>query len=157
MKKGLIFVLVLAAAVGSAATSSLSAEEAEESAVRRAALDYIEGWFEGSVERMDRALHPRLAKRLVEVDPQTGREKVIELTKDIMLEYTKRGGGSRVPADRRLIKITIVDMPETMAMVRSDCSQFIDFLTLAKGEGGAWKIINVLWENVRVDSAKNNF
>ncbi len=150
MKKALVFGLILAAsAFGTTVLFSQSAVEADKSAVRQAALDYIEGWFEGSVERMDKALHPQLAKRLLEVDPQTGKERLTPLTKDQMVEFTKRGGGSRIPADQRRIQVTVLDMTATMAFVRSDCSQFIDFLTLAKGEGGQWKIINVLWENIK--------
>ncbi len=124
-------------------------DEAEQTAIRKAALDYIEGWFEGNAERMDRALHPQLAKRLLEVVSQTGQERFTNLTKDQMVEFTKRGGGSRVPADKRDIKVTILDTTKTMAVVRSDCSQFIDYLTLAKGAGGEWKIVNVLWENIK--------
>ncbi|NTU51738.1 MAG: nuclear transport factor 2 family protein [Candidatus Aminicenantes bacterium] len=125
-----------------------AADEATQSAVRQAALDYIEGWFEGNAERMDRALHPQLAKRLVAINPQTGQEMFTHLTKEQMVEFTRKGGGSRLPADKRGIKVTILDMTKTMAFVRSDCSQFIDYLTLAKCEGGQWKIVNVLWENV---------
>jgi hypothetical protein len=123
-------------------------DEATQAAVRQAALDYIEGWFEGNAERMDRALHPQLAKRLVAIDPQTGQERFTHLTKEQMVEFTRKGGGSRLPADKRGIKVTILDTTKTMAFVRSDCSQFIDYLTLAKCEGGQWKIVNVLWENV---------
>ena len=36
--------------------------------IKQAALDYIEGWYEGNAERMERALHPELAKRLVSTD-----------------------------------------------------------------------------------------
>ncbi|HEX6315687.1 MAG TPA: nuclear transport factor 2 family protein, partial [Gemmatimonadaceae bacterium] len=36
---------------------------ADSAAIRAAALDYIEGWYEGNAERMERALHPELAKR----------------------------------------------------------------------------------------------
>jgi hypothetical protein len=129
--------------------SSRPADEAEQAAIRQAALDYIEGWFEGNAERMDRALHPQLAKRLLEVVPATGQEKFTHLTKDQMVEFTKRGGGNRVPADKRAIKATILDSTKTMAVVRTDCSQFIDYLTLAKCAGGQWKIVNVLWENIR--------
>lgn len=129
--------------------SSSPTDEAEKTAIRQAALDYIEGWFEGNAERMDRALHPQLAKRLLEVVSQTGQERFTHLTKDQMVEFTKRGGGSRVPADKRNIKVTVLDTTETMAVVRTDCSQFIDYLTLAKGAGGQWKIVNVLWENIR--------
>jgi Putative lumazine-binding len=35
----------------------------EEAGVRAAVLDYVEGWFDGNAERMERALHPDLVKR----------------------------------------------------------------------------------------------
>ena len=34
-----------------------------ENAIRATVSDYIEGWFDGDAERMERALHPELAKR----------------------------------------------------------------------------------------------
>ena len=150
MKKGIAMGILIAVAVflGFLSLVPQTADEATRAAVRQAALDYIEGWFEGNAERMDRALHPQLAKRLVAVNPQTGQERFTHLTKEQMVNFTKQGGGSRVPADQRGIKVTILDMTTTMAFVRSDCSQFIDYLTLAKCEGGQWKIVNVLWENV---------
>ena len=151
MKKIVILGIILAAAVLLVFPAPVpqAADETAQAAIRRAALDYIEGWFEGNAERMDRALHPQLAKRLVAVDARTGQERFTHLTKEQMVEFTKKGGGSGVPADRRGIKVTILDTTETMAFVRSDCSQFIDYLTLAKCEGGQWKIVNVLWENVK--------
>ena len=33
-----------------------------DAAIRQTALDYIEGYYEGNAERMERALHPELAK-----------------------------------------------------------------------------------------------
>ena len=150
MKKSFAIVLSLVVfGLMTSVASPSSADEAEKTAIRQAALDYIEGWFEGNAERMDRALHPQLAKRLLEVVSQTGQERFTHLTKDQMIEFTKRGGGNRVPADKRNIKVTVLDMTKTMAVVRTDCSQFIDYLTLAKGAGGQWKIVNVLWENIR--------
>lgn len=150
MKKSLaIAVSLVLLGLASLIASPGPTDEAEKTAIRQAALDYIEGWFEGNAERMDRALHPQLAKRLLEVVSQTGQERFTHLTKDQMVEFTKRGGGSRVPADKRDIKVTILDTTETMAVVRTDCSQFIDYLTLAKAAGGQWKIVNVLWENIR--------
>ena len=150
MKKGLAIAVSLAIlGLAPSVASSSPTDEVENAAIRQAALDYIEGWFEGNAERMDRALHPQLAKRLLEVVSQTGQERFTHLTKDQMVEFTKRGGGSRVPADKRDIKVTILDTTKTMAVVRTDCSQFIDYLTLAKGADGQWKIVNVLWENIR--------
>ena len=49
--------------------AAIAAIAAEEAAVVAVALDYFEGWFEGDTARMDRALHPELAKRsLSQVD-----------------------------------------------------------------------------------------
>ncbi len=36
--------------------------------IRAAALDYIDGWYAADGERMERALHPELAKRNVSSD-----------------------------------------------------------------------------------------
>ncbi len=118
----------------------------EKEAITKAALDYIEGWFEGNAERMDRALHPQLAKRMVVPNPQGGPERFIHLTKDQMVEATGKGGGKKVPPENRAIKVTILDIYRGIASVRVDSVAYIDYLHLAKSEGG-WKIINVLWAN----------
>ena len=45
----------------------------DNSAITKTALDYIEGWYTGDAARMERALHPELAKRMISTDPKTGR------------------------------------------------------------------------------------
>ena len=57
-------ILLFAGSQNSNAQSS-----ADSAAIRTTALDYIEGWYEGSSERMERALHPELAKRIVNTNP----------------------------------------------------------------------------------------
>src|ERR1043166_5349745 len=47
----------------------------EEAAIRKTALNYIEGWYEGDAARMESALHPELAKRMIFTDPKTGRSQ----------------------------------------------------------------------------------
>jgi hypothetical protein len=37
--------------------------------IRQTTLDYIEGWYNGDPERMERSLHPDLAKRIVVPNP----------------------------------------------------------------------------------------
>jgi len=112
-------------------------------AIKKAALDYIEGWFEGSGERMDRALHPELAKRLIYKDAK-GKDVFRNLTKAEMVKATEGGGGKGVPADQRQIKVTILDIYKTIATVKVESVSFIDYLHLGK-TGGEWKIVNVLW------------
>jgi hypothetical protein len=145
MKKS--FVLLLSLVALSLLTFGQAADPApEKEAITRAALDYIEGWFEGNAGRMDRALHPRLAKRMVVPNPQGGPERFIDLTKDQMVEATGKGGGKAVAPEKRAIKVTILDIYRDIASVRVDSVTYIDYLHLAKSEGG-WKIVNVLWAN----------
>ena len=46
----------------------------DEVAIRMAAMDYEEGWFEGDADRMARCLHPNLAKRGMKLDPASGKK-----------------------------------------------------------------------------------
>lgn len=63
-----ILLLTLLAAAPAGAQSA-----ADSTAIRTAALDYVEGWYEGNADRMTRALHPELVKRIVIADTATGR------------------------------------------------------------------------------------
>lgn len=116
----------------------------EKTAIRQAALDYIEGWYEADAVRMDRALHKELAKRAIFAGG--GTERFVNLTKTQMVEATQKGGGKARPADTRNIKVDILDIYRDIASVRTECADYIDYLHLAKSEG-QWRIVNVLWRN----------
>jgi hypothetical protein len=56
--------LALTAGMPAAATAqNLTASDQDKEAVRQAAYDYAEGYYQGAVDRMERALHPLLTKR----------------------------------------------------------------------------------------------
>jgi Putative lumazine-binding len=78
----------------------------EDAGVRAAVLDYVEGWFEGNAERMERALHPGVVKRrrgLEGEDPD-----VMEtLTARDMIDATAEGIGRREDAEDREIDVQI--------------------------------------------------
>jgi len=115
----------------------------EKTAIRQAALDYIEGWYEADGARMNRALHKELAKRIVRT--VGGSEEFTSLSKTQMVEMTQKGGGKNRPPDTRNIKVEILDVYRDIASVRTECADFVDYLQLAKSEG-QWKIVNVLWQ-----------
>ena len=48
-----------------AAAQSRRVTPADSAGITRTALDYIEGWYTGDATRMERALHPELAKRIM--------------------------------------------------------------------------------------------
>jgi len=69
--KTILFVTLLFAAFAIGANSQTSTlSETDRDAIKATALDYIEGWYEGNPERMERALHPDLAKRIVMTNEQ---------------------------------------------------------------------------------------
>ena len=118
---------------------------ADREAIRQAALDYIEGWYSGDAARMERAVHPELAKRMVATNAQSGQSTLDHQDAKILVGNTGAGGGSRTPAERQRKDVVILDVYENAASVRIDASDWVDYLHLARWNG-TWKIVNVLWE-----------
>ena len=135
-----LFLLTLFAAANAYAQTS-----ADRTAIERTALDYIEGWYTGDAERMERALHPELAKRMVSTNIESGRSFLDQQSAMALVQNTRAGGGRRTPEARRLKEVTILDIYENAAAVRIDASDWIDYLHLARWND-TWKIVNVLWE-----------
>ncbi|GAB4179722.1 MAG: hypothetical protein Kow00108_15800 [Calditrichia bacterium] len=109
-------------------------------------MNYIEGWYEGNADRVQSALHPDLAKRMVYIDKETQKSKLMDLSRDKLVEYTRKGGGKKIPPEKRNISVEILDMMEQSATVKITSLLFTDYVHLIKWNG-EWKIINVLWEN----------
>jgi len=139
---GLVLTTVLAALSANAQTQTTDADKA---AIKQTALDYIEGWYEGNAERMERALHPELAKRIVRTDPKNNRSNLGQMSAMTLVQYTRSGGGKQTPKEKQLKDVTILDVYENAASVKVVASDWIDFLHMAKWNGH-WVIVNVLWE-----------
>jgi hypothetical protein len=137
---GLVIVL-FAAAMANAQTNSGD----DDAAIKATALNYIEGWYEGDAARMESALHPELAKRMIYTDPKTGHSQFNHMGAMQLVQNTRRGGGNKTPKDEQLKEITILDRFNNAAVVKIVASGWIDYLEVAKFNG-QWKIINVLWE-----------
>lgn len=118
---------------------------ADSAAIRAAALDYIEGWFAGDADRMTRALHPELVKRIMVTDPVTGRQLIDGMGASRLIEGTRRKFGTEVPPEQRRTDVTILDAFGNAASVKVDAGPWVDYLHVVKFDG-AWKILNVLWE-----------
>jgi hypothetical protein len=114
--------------------------DATETEVIRTALDYFEGWFDGNVTRMRRALHPKLAKRALTEDGGT----LDETTTEWMLDATaKQLGKTRDVPDRR-IEVEVVDVYGNIATAVVRSAVYREYLHLVRTADG-WKIVNVLW------------
>ncbi len=125
---------------------SLQAQTAADStAIKKAALDYVEGWYEGNAERMERAVHPELAKRIVRTDPGSGRNRLEQMSAMTLVQGVKRGGGKDTPSEQQQKEVIIFDIYQNTASAKAIMSGWIDYMHLAKWSG-EWKIVNVLWE-----------
>jgi hypothetical protein len=115
-------------------------------AITEASRDYIEGWYTADPERMRRCLHPELVKRTVMHDPQKGGWLLRRpSTAELMVEYTRQGGGSDVPVAERTYEIVIQDVFRHTACAKVVSRDMVDYLHLAK-LNDRWFIVNVLWE-----------
>ena len=138
-------ILILCAALVAIAVPSAAAETEDEAGIKGAALDYLMGWYTGDPERMERALHPDLAKRIVRTDPEGKRDRVDQMSAMTLVQYTRKGYGKQVPVEERIAEITILDRYGNAAVVKAVARDWVDYLQIGK-VNGEWKIINVLWE-----------
>jgi hypothetical protein len=120
------------------------AAAADSNGIRQAALDYIEGYYAGDGARMERALHPELAKRIVRTNDQ-GRSMIQQMSAMTLVQITRNGGGKDTPAAERREDVTILDIYQNAASAKIYASGWVDYLHLAKWNG-RWVIVNVLWE-----------
>jgi len=138
-----LFLSVLIALVSLISTASAQSA-ADTAAIKQTALDYIEGWYEGNAERMERALHPDLAKRIVRTN-KDGVSQFSHMSAMSLVQGTRRGGGKNTPAEKQQKDVTILDVFQNASSVKIVASEWIDYLHMAK-VNGRWVIINVLWE-----------
>ena len=113
-------------------------------AIKQTALDYVEGWYEANAERMERSLHPDLAKRIVRNSPE-GRSRLDQMSAMTLVQGVKRGGGKDTPKNNQQKDVIILDIFGNTASVKCVMSDWIDYMHMAKFNG-RWVIVNVLWE-----------
>ena len=144
MSKISLFVAMALVAGSTAIAETTVADESD--AIKKTALDYIQGWYAGDAARMERALHSELAKRMVSTEAMTGRSLLNQMSAMTLVQRTREGIGKKIPQDRQLKEVTILDRFNNAAVVKVVASDWIDYLEVAKFNG-EWKIINVLWES----------
>ena len=119
--------------------------EADREAVHAAVLDYVEGIYEVTPERIERSVHPQLAKvgwsfrKGAWTDPiPMSFERLVKLAGN----YNKDG---RVGADAPK-EVEILDILDKTASVKLTAQWGIDYMHLVKLDG-KWWIRNVLWQS----------
>lgn len=131
--------LVLVSVTGIARSQA----DTERDVIVKTALDYIEGYYTGDAARMERSLHPDLAKRIVRTD-RAGKPRLEHMGAAQLVKIT--GSRMNAPAPAQQMKdVTVLDIFGNAASVKIVANDWIDYLHLAKWNG-RWVIVNVLWE-----------
>jgi len=140
MKKTVLLLLAFTAAIYSYGQTA-----ADTTAIKEAVMNYIEGYYTADGDRMEKALHPDLAKRVVFTN-KNGQSWVQGMTAMSLYQYTKNKDDESVEHGKLKADIEIYDIFGNIATVKAvtEYFDFIDYCQLGK-VNGEWKIINVLW------------
>jgi Putative lumazine-binding len=119
----------------------------DEAAIKECIMNYVEGYYEADADRMDKAIHPELAKRAVFEDKE-GNQFVQGMSKSLLVHAARHNTNKRginpdaeFEANIQIFDITGID---ATAKCTTNKFTFFDYIHLTKWNG-EWKIINVLW------------
>ena len=128
--------------------SPLAAQHSEDRAgVERAALDYLEGFYEGSTEKIERAVHPDVLKFGFYKDDADSEYQRSPMSFQEMLDFaTNVKESGRFPADDAPKRVEILDVLDQTAVAKVYAWWGSDYLAMAK-YAGEWKIVQVLWQS----------
>jgi hypothetical protein len=138
--------ILLLAAVTLLPAAAAAQTDADREAVRQAVLDYVEGVYEVDPSRIERSVHPDLAKRGFSVRRGENSYSPSAMTFRQLVElartYNKDG---HIPKDAPK-EIVIFDVSDQTASAKLTAVWGIDYIHLAKYDG-RWKFVNVLWQS----------
>jgi hypothetical protein len=141
----MFFALTLLPAAGAA--QSDSSRDTNREGVRQAVLDYVEGVYNVDPARIERSVHPKLAKTGFYRGPQDETYRPASaMTFAQLIEVAKtwnKAGKLRKDAPK---EITIYEVTDQTATAKLVAEWGIDYFHLAKFDG-KWMILNVLWQS----------
>jgi hypothetical protein len=142
--------LVAMALLGAAVLSPtpLSAQSsADSTGVRRAALDYLEGFYEGDSTKHVRSVRPEVYKYGFWLPRDSTRYQGEQMPWAEFLSYTRhmRSRGTKAPATAPR-DIQLLDVQDQTAAAKLTASWGTDYLLLGKFDG-RWMVSSVLWQS----------
>jgi hypothetical protein len=123
----------------------------DEAGVRRAALDYLEGFYEGSDEKLRRSIHPEMNKFGFSRRGPNGEYVRIPMSYDQVFQFAAdvRAGQAQPPAGAPK-DVHILDVQDQTAVVKVIAWWGQDYLQMARYDG-QWMIVHVLWQSLDGD------
>jgi hypothetical protein len=143
MKKILsLFALILTLSFAADAQTNEDKE-----AVRRAALDYVESIYDVDPAKVERSVHPELAKRGFYVRKgENSYTPQLTMTFAQLTELAKNYNKNGTVPKTAPKEVVIYEVSDQTASAKVTAVWGIDYLHLAK-YNDQWKIINILWQS----------
>ncbi len=148
MKKLALFTCALALLVCTNVVRAQSNQPTDDrEAVRQAVLDYVEGVYNVDPARIEKSVHPELAKRgFWRAKDKEGYSEG-KMTHPQLIEVAKtwnKAGKLRKDAPK---EITVFEVMDQTASAKLVAEWGMDYFHLAK-YNGKWMIVNVLWQSL---------
>ncbi len=129
------------------AASVSAQDQSDRDAVRAAVLDYVEAIYNVDPTRIERSVHPKLAKTGFYRGPddatyRAASNMTFEQLINVAKNWNKEGKLSR-DAPKEITVYEVLDQTATAKLV---AAWGIDYMHLAKFDG-KWMITNVLWQS----------
>ena len=141
MKK---LILIIAALV-LLPSAALAQTDAEREAVKQAVMDYVEGIYTVDASRIERSVHPELAKRGFFVKKGETAYSPHVMTFQQLVDLAKSFNKDGHVAKDAPKEVVIFDISDQTASAKLTAVWGIDYIHLAKYDG-KWKFVNVLWQ-----------
>ena len=120
----------------------------EEDGVRRAALDYLEGFYEGDSTKTVRSVRPEVTKYGFFRSSAEAEFEGTAMPFSDMIAYGNRvrdSGRTRPDTDPKVVEI--LDIQSQTAVVKVTAFWGTDYLQMAKYDG-RWMILHVVWQTL---------
>jgi len=116
-------------------------------AINRAALDYIEGFYEGDTTKIKRSIHPSLSKLGYGRKSKGSKEHIMSYEKAIAFAADVASNPKWAAPKDAVKQIEILDAQDKIACVKLTLYWGVDYLLMAKNDG-KWMINKVLWQSL---------
>ena len=101
-------------------------------AIKATALDYAQSWYTGDADRMEKALSPDLAKRIVRT--RDGHSRIDQMGAMALVQGVRAGYGTKTPKDQQQADVTVLDVFGNVASVKCIMSGWVDYMFPKPGQ-----------------------
>jgi hypothetical protein len=127
--------------------SPMAGQTAEDRAgVERAAMNYLEGFYEGDADKIRAGVHPEVVK-VGYFAGQDGEYRRAPMSFEEMIRFADRvKAEGEFPAEDAPKEAEILEVLDKVAAAKVVAWWGVDYLHLVKLEG-EWKILHVIWQS----------